>query len=79
MGEAGEWNDRCRIKAYFDLGLSPVRMFGRGLKLWLRAELGAIVLRSKDALRSAGGKLGRERSTSMPNPAAAVAPLTHEA
>jgi flavin-dependent dehydrogenase len=51
MGEAGARNDRYRIKAYFDLGLSPFRMFARGLKLWLRAELDAVRLRVKSAAR----------------------------
>jgi hypothetical protein len=46
-GEAGARNDRYRIKAYFDLGLSPFRMFGRGLKLWLWAELDVVRLRVK--------------------------------
>jgi flavin-dependent dehydrogenase len=46
-GEAGERNDRRRVKAYFDLGLSPFRMFGRGLRLWLTAELDAVRLRLK--------------------------------
>jgi flavin-dependent dehydrogenase len=44
-GEAGARNHGHRIKAYFDLGLSPVRMFARGLKLWVRAELDALRLR----------------------------------
>ena len=48
-GEAGARNDRYRIKAYFDLGLSPFRMFGRGLKLWAKAELDAVRLRLKSA------------------------------
>ena len=48
-GEAGARNDRYRIKAYFDLGLSPFRMFGRGLKLWAKAELDAVRLRLKFA------------------------------
>jgi hypothetical protein len=46
-GEAGARNDRQRVKAYFDLGFSPFRMFGRGLKLWLCAELNAVRLRLK--------------------------------
>lgn len=50
-GEAGERNDRHRIKAYFDLGLSPFRMFARGVKLWLRAEIDAVRLRLKSGLR----------------------------
>ncbi len=46
-GEAGTRNDRYRIKAYFDLGLSPFRMFARGIKLWLWAELDGVRLRLK--------------------------------
>lgn len=47
VGEAGARNAGYRIKAYFDLGLSPFRMFGRGLKLWVWAELDAVRLRVK--------------------------------
>jgi flavin-dependent dehydrogenase len=39
-GVAGKYNDRRRVKAYFDLGFAPMRMAARGLKLWLRAEAG---------------------------------------
>jgi flavin-dependent dehydrogenase len=56
MGEAGERNDRQRIKAYFDVGLSPFRMFGRGLKLWLRAELDGIRLRLKSMVNPAAAE-----------------------
>jgi len=38
-GEAGMYNDGRRITAYFNLGLAPMRMALRGLKLWLRAEM----------------------------------------
>jgi flavin-dependent dehydrogenase len=51
MGEAGARNDRQRIRAYFDLGFSPFRMFARGLKLWLRAELDCVRLRLKSIVR----------------------------
>ncbi len=44
-GRAGLWNDRRRIVAYFNLGLAPVQMVMRGLKLWLRAEWGALWMR----------------------------------
>jgi flavin-dependent dehydrogenase len=49
-GEAGARNDRRRIKAYFDLGLSPFRMFARGLRLWLWAELDGVRLRLKSVV-----------------------------
>jgi flavin-dependent dehydrogenase len=39
-GVAGVRNDGRRIKAYFNLGLAPLQMAGRGVKLWLRAEAG---------------------------------------
>jgi flavin-dependent dehydrogenase len=48
-GRAGIYNDARRIKAYFNLGLAPLRMVFRGLKLWLRAELGALRLRAQRA------------------------------
>ena len=38
-GEAGTRNNGRRIKAYFNLNLSPVHMFWRGVKLWTFAEL----------------------------------------
>lgn len=44
-GVAGLYNDRRRIKAYFNLGLAPMQMVLRGLKLWWRAEAGATALR----------------------------------
>jgi hypothetical protein len=44
-GVAGLYNDRRRIKAYFNLGLAPTRMVLRGLRLWWRAEAGATALR----------------------------------
>jgi hypothetical protein len=58
-GEAGERNDRRRIKAYFDLGLSPFRMFARGLKLWLWAELDALRLRLKSVVRRPADETAR--------------------
>ncbi|MGZ8789596.1 MAG: NAD(P)/FAD-dependent oxidoreductase [Thermoanaerobaculia bacterium] len=44
-GRAGVYNDRRRIVAYFNLGFAPLRMVLRGVKLWLRAELGALWMR----------------------------------
>ncbi len=46
-GRAGLYNDGRRITAYFNLGVAPVRMVFRGLKLWLRAEWGALWLRAR--------------------------------
>jgi flavin-dependent dehydrogenase len=37
-GEAGARNNGRRIKAYFNLNLSPAHMFLRGVKLWAFAE-----------------------------------------
>jgi hypothetical protein len=45
-GRAGAFNDGRRIVAYFNLGFAPVHMVLRGLKLWVRAELGALWMRS---------------------------------
>jgi len=46
-GRAGYLNDGRRIKAYFDLALGPLRMVLRGVKLWTRAELSALMLRRR--------------------------------
>jgi hypothetical protein len=46
-GRAGARNDGRRISAFFNLGFAPLRMALRGLKLWMRAELGALWLRSQ--------------------------------
>lgn len=48
-GTAGARNDGRRIKAFFNLGLAPVRMLLRGLKLWLYAELDAAWLKLRRA------------------------------
>jgi flavin-dependent dehydrogenase len=48
-GRAGALNDGRRITAYFNLGFAPLRMVFRGLKLWMKAELGALLLRSQPA------------------------------
>ena len=45
-GQAGKYNDGRRIKAYFNLDYAPMRMVWRGLKLWMRAEVGHL-LRSR--------------------------------
>lgn len=44
-GEAGKRNDGRRINVYYNLGVAPVRMALRGLKLWLFAELDNMRLR----------------------------------
>ena len=44
-GRAGALNDGRRIKAYFNLGFAPLRMAVRGVKIWLKAELGALRLK----------------------------------
>ncbi|MGZ8867971.1 MAG: NAD(P)/FAD-dependent oxidoreductase [Thermoanaerobaculia bacterium] len=44
-GRAGMYNDRRRVVAYCNLGFAPMRMALRGVKLWLRAELGALWMR----------------------------------
>jgi flavin-dependent dehydrogenase len=43
-GEAGRRNDGRRIKAYFNLHLAPLQMLGRGMRIWLKAELDAVRL-----------------------------------
>ncbi len=43
-GRAGRRNHGRRIKAYFDLNLSPFHMALRGLKLWYFAEMDAVRL-----------------------------------
>jgi flavin-dependent dehydrogenase len=44
-GHAGEHNHGRRIVVFFNLGFAPLRMVLRGLKLWVRAELGALWMR----------------------------------
>ena len=41
-GEAGLRNDGRRIRAFYNLNLAAFHMAGRGLKLWLYAELDAL-------------------------------------
>lgn len=50
-GVAGLYNDGRRIKAYFNLGVAPLRMVARGLRLWLRAELGVLRLKLRRSPR----------------------------
>jgi flavin-dependent dehydrogenase len=60
-GEAGRRNAGRRFRAYFNLGLAPLRMALRGLVLWGRAELDGTRL----ALRA------RRRPSDAPRPAPA--------
>ena len=50
-GVAGARNHGRRIKAYFDLGLAPMRMALRGVKLWAYAEAECLVLQVKRLFR----------------------------
>ena len=61
-GRAGLYNDGRRIVAYFNLGVAPLRMVLRGLKLWLRAEWGALWMRRA----SPRPRSGEEASVSSP-------------
>jgi len=49
-GCPGALNDGRRIKVFFNLGWAPLRMVFRGLKLWMKAELGALWLRRRIAV-----------------------------
>jgi flavin-dependent dehydrogenase len=62
-GVNGLFNDGRRIKAYFNLGWAPVQMVMRGLKIWLKAEVGLLTTRKK---RSA---------TAQPAPPASPSPV----
>jgi flavin-dependent dehydrogenase len=48
---AGKYNDGRRIKAFFNLNFAPIHMAGRGVKLWLRAEAGHLVLQARRLFR----------------------------
>jgi flavin-dependent dehydrogenase len=50
-GEAGARNDGRRIKAYFNLNLSPTHMFLRGVKLWMFAEADNVRLQLRRLFR----------------------------
>ena len=68
-GEAGRRNDHRRIKAFFNLNLAPLHMLARGLKIWLWAELDAVRLRVKLAVRrpkSAGEPAAEEGRSDTP-------------
>jgi hypothetical protein len=51
MGEQGRRNNGRRIKAYYNLHLAPFHMYGRGIKIWLQAEIDAVRLRIKKIFR----------------------------
>ena len=50
-GVAGARNNGRRIKAYFDLGIAPMRMAMRGFKLWMFAEAEGVMLQVKKVFR----------------------------
>jgi flavin-dependent dehydrogenase len=50
-GEHDRRNNNRRVKAYFNLNLAPFHMIGRGLKLWLWAELDHVRLRLRQVFR----------------------------
>jgi hypothetical protein len=57
-GEAGRRNDGRHLKAYFNLRGAPYRMLGRGLWLWLAAEVDGLRLRVRRGPRGADGEAG---------------------
>jgi hypothetical protein len=50
-GEAGARNNGRRIKAYFNLNLSPMHMVLRGMKLWMFAEADNVRLQLRRLFR----------------------------
>ncbi|MGK2857785.1 MAG: NAD(P)/FAD-dependent oxidoreductase [Thermoanaerobaculia bacterium] len=64
MGVAGRRNDGRRINFFFNLGLAPFHMLGRGLKLWLFAEIEGLGLLAKKML---GGKRRKAATEPMPD------------
>lgn len=67
MGEAGKYNDRRRIGAYYNLGFAPLRMAMRGWKLWMKAEADLVWLRWKRLF-------GRKPRVAAPDATASPAP-----
>jgi SAM-dependent methyltransferase len=53
-GEAGARNNGRRIKAYFNLNLSPMHMVLRGMKLWMFAEADNVRLQLRRLFRRSG-------------------------
>ncbi|HEV7768441.1 MAG TPA: NAD(P)/FAD-dependent oxidoreductase [Thermoanaerobaculia bacterium] len=45
LGVGGLMNDNRRIKGYFNLGLAPMQMAARGVKIWFKAEVGLLWMR----------------------------------
>jgi len=66
-GRGGYLNNGRRIKVYFNLGLAPMHMIARGLKLWLRAEASMAWLSWKKMWR-------RKAATASPEPPASPSP-----
>lgn len=64
---AGALNDGRRITAYFNLGFAPVRMVLRGVKLWLRAEWGALWMRRAPAPVETGAHSREPATRAMDN------------
>ncbi|MFA6958792.1 MAG: tryptophan 7-halogenase [Thermoanaerobaculia bacterium] len=71
MGVAGRRNDGRRISYFFNLGLAPLHMLLRGLKLWLYAEIEGLGLMAKKLL----GLKPRKPAVSDPVPEAGVGPV----
>lgn len=71
-GEGGRLNDGRRVKAYFNLGLAPMHMVLRGMKIWVIAELGMIRLSWKRLFgrRAAVPATSEPVSTTPPAPPA---------
>jgi flavin-dependent dehydrogenase len=67
-GEVGARNHGRRIKAYFNLNLAPLQMIGRGLRMWLAAELDGVRLLFKR--RRADDAAAVEPATASPKPRA---------
>ena len=67
-GVGGLMNDGRRIKAYFNLGLAPMHMAARGVKLWLKAEAGLAWLSWKKLWRR------KPAATAAPEPPVSPSP-----
>jgi flavin-dependent dehydrogenase len=65
---AGERNDRRRITAYFNLGLAPLHMALRGMKIWMKAELSALRLRAARAPHRSPAPLPAAPAIATPAP-----------
>jgi flavin-dependent dehydrogenase len=69
LGHGGALNDGRRIKAYFNLGLAPMQMAARGVKIWLKAEAGLAWLRWKKLWRR------KPAATASPEPPVSPSPV----